>query len=195
MGKIFCIIGKSSTGKDTIFKLLLEREDIKLNRIVSYTTRPIRSKEIQGIDYNFVSIEKKDELLQSGKVIEIRKYETIHGPWFYFTVDDENINLKEEDYLVIGTIESFVKLKDYYGADKVIPIYIEIDDGIRLERALKRERKQEMPKYEEMCRRFLADQEDFSEEKLKEAGIDNIFNNDEDREDTCERIAQFILAR
>lgn len=195
MGNIYCIMGKSSTGKDTIFKLLLEREDITLKRIVSYTTRPIRSKEVPGDEYNFVSIEEKDNLLKEGKVIEIRKYETMLGPWFYFTVDDGSVDLENNDYLLIGTVESFVKIRDYFGKDKVIPIYIEVDDGLRLERALKRERKQEVPKFEEMCRRFLADQEDFSPEKLREAQIENIFNNDDDREDTCDRIAAFIKAK
>ncbi len=193
MGKIYCIIGKSSTGKDTIYKLLLAREDLKLQTIVSYTTRPIRSKEVPGEEYNFVSIEEKDALLEEGKVIEIRKYDTVYGPWFYFTVDDGNVKLDENDYILIGTIESFEKLKEYYG-ENIIPIYIEVDDGMRLERALKRERKQSEPKYEEMCRRFLADQADFSQEKLEKAGINNIFVNNEDREETCERIAQFIKA-
>ena len=193
MGNIYCIIGKSSTGKDTIYKLLLEREDLNLKRIVSYTTRPIRSNEAPGDEYNFVSIEEKDKLLESGKVIEIRKYNTAHGPWFYFTVDDNQVDLENNDYLLIGTVESFVKIRDYY-KDRVYPIYIEVDDGVRLERALKRERKQENPKYEEMCRRFLADQADFARENLEAAGITSIFNNDEDREDTCDRIADFIKA-
>ena len=192
MGHIFCIMGKSSSGKDTIFKLLLGREDLNLNRIVSYTTRPIRSGENNGDDYNFVTLERKDELVESGKVIEIRKYDTVHGPWFYFTVDDESINLDSKDYLIIGTVESYVKIRDYYGKDKVLPIYIEVDDGIRLSRALDRERGQLNPKYEEMCRRFLADQQDFSKENLERAEITNVFNNDENSSITCERIASFI---
>lgn len=192
MGKLYCVIGKSSTGKDTIFKLLLEREDLKLNRIVPYTTRPIRTKEVEGEEYHFVSLEKKDSLIEAGKVIEIRKYDTVHGPWFYFTVDDGAIDLKTKDYIVIGTVESFVKLRDYYGKDLVEAIYIEVDDGVRLERALKRERKQEEPKYEEMCRRFLADQADFSNEKLAQAGIVNIFANNDSIEETCESIISFI---
>ena len=195
MGHIYCIMGKSSSGKDTIFKLLLGREDLNLNRIVSYTTRPIRSGENNGDDYNFVSLEKKDELVESGKVIEIRKYDTVHGPWFYFTVDDESINLDSKDYLIIGTVESYVKIRDYYGADKVLPIYIEVDDGIRLSRALERERGQAHPKYEEMCRRFLADQQDFSKENLERAEISNVFNNDENSTITCDRIASFIKSR
>lgn len=195
MGSIYCIMGKSSSGKDTIFKLLLAREDLQLNRIVSYTTRPIRSNEKPGEEYNYVSIEEKDKLLNDGKVIEIRKYDTVHGPWYYFTVDDGKIDLENNDYLVIGTVESFTKIRDYYGDDVVLPIYIEVDDGLRLSRALERERQQASPKYEEMCRRFLADQQDFSKEKLKAARVTNLFNNDEDSVKTSEKIAQFIKKR
>ena len=195
MGNIYCIMGKSSSGKDTIFKLFLDRTDIDLKTIVSYTTRPIRSHEKPGEEYNFVSIEEKDRLLAEGKVIEIREYNTVHGPWFYFTVDDGSLDLEHHDYLIIGTVESFVKIRDYYGEDKVLPIYIEVDDGIRLTRALEREKMQENPKYEEMCRRFLADQQDFSEENIKNARITNIFNNNKDSKDTCDKIAAFINGR
>lgn len=195
MGSIYCIMGKSSSGKDTIFKLLLDKGDLDLKRIVSYTTRPIRSNEKLGDEYNFVSIEEKDKLVEAGKVIEIRKYDTVHGPWFYFTVDDGQIDLSKNDYLIIGTVESFVKIRDYYGKDAVLPIYIEVDDGVRLSRALERERSQEHPKYEEMCRRFLADQQDFSQENLDAAQVSNVFKNDDDSRITCDRIAAFIKDR
>ena len=111
--------------------------------------------------------------------------------WDYFTVDDGNIDLSRYDYLVIGTIESFVKLRDYFSQDAVLPIYIEVEDGVRLQRALDRERCQKYPKYEEMCRRFLADAADFSKEKLQEAGIHRIFYN-EDLECTEEDIVCFM---
>ena len=195
MGSIYCIMGKSSSGKDTIFKLLLDKGDLDLKRIVSYTTRPIRSNEKPGDEYNFVSIEEKDKLVEAGKVIEIRKYDTVHGPWFYFTVDDGQIDLSKNDYLIIGTVESFVKIRDYYGKDAVLPIYIEVDDGVRLSRALERERSQEHPKYEEMCRRFLADQQDFSQENLDAAQVSNVFKNDDESRITCDRIATFIKDR
>lgn len=195
MGSIYCIMGKSSSGKDTIFKLLLEREDLNLKRIVSYTTRPIRSNEKPGEEYNFVTTDEKDKLVEAGKVIEIRKYDTVHGPWFYFTVDDGNIDLSANDYVVIGTVESFVKLREYYGEKMVLPIYIEVDDGVRLSRALDRERQQSQPKYEEMCRRFLADQQDFSTDKLEKAKITNLFDNNENSKNTCNKIAEFIKKR
>lgn len=195
MGSIYCIMGKSSSGKDTIFKLLLDREDLNLKRIVSYTTRPIRSNEKPGEEYNFVTTDEKDKLVEAGKVIEIRKYDTVHGPWFYFTVDDGNIDLSANDYVVIGTVESFVKLREYYGEKVVLPIYIEVDDGVRLSRALDRERQQSQPKYEEMCRRFLADQQDFAKDKLEKAKITNLFDNNENSKNTCNKIAEFIKKR
>ena len=53
------------------------------------------------------------------------------------------------------------KMQNYFGKENVIPIYIQVDDGVRLERALERERTQKEPKYAELCRRFLADEKDF----------------------------------
>lgn len=191
MGKIFCIIGKSSTGKDTIYKRILERQDLPLHQIVSYTTRPIRAGEEEGIEYHFCTQEERNALLEAGKVIEIRSYDTCHGRWDYFTVDDGQIDLENKNYFIIGTIESFVKIRDYFTDDAVIPIYIEVEDGIRLQRALQREMSQTNPKYEEMCRRFLADASDFSEEKRQEARITHIFYN-KDIHQTEEEIVAYM---
>lgn len=120
MGHIFCLMGKSSSGKDTIYSQLLKDRSLGLDHIVTGTTRPIRAGEQNGREYYFYSTQEMDAL---------------------------------------------------------IPIYLEVDDGLRLQRALDREREQKEPKYAELCRRFLADEEDFSTEKLREAGICRIFQN------------------
>lgn len=147
--------------------------------MIPYTTRPIRDGETEGKEYHFVDLSGFQKLKESGKVIEDRCYQTCHGPWWYFTVDDGSLNLEENLYVFIGTLEAYGKIKEYYGSDKVIPILIEVDDGVRLQRALDRERNQDEPKYEEMCRRFLADSEDFSLDKIEKAGIEKNFMNDE----------------
>lgn len=192
MGKLFYIMGKSSTGKDTIYGELCRREELGLKRLVMYTTRPIRDTEEQGREYFFVEEPQVQELKRQGKIIEMRSYDTVHGVWKYFTVDDQNLKLDRYDYIAIGTLESYAKIKEYYGAEKVIPIYIEVDDGNRLERALKRERKPQNQKYEEMCRRFLADAADYSEENLEKAGITRRFGNDNDRQECIDEVAAFI---
>ena len=177
MGKIFYILGKSSTGKDTIYREICADKNLKLNPVILYTTRPIRDGEKNGITYNFVNEEEYAKIKASGRIIEERVYNTMHGLWRYFTAEDENLRLDEASYIMIGVLSSYVSIRDYYGEDKVIPIYIEVDDGMRLERALKREQKPENGKYAEMCRRFLADAEDFSEDKIREAKIVKRFEN------------------
>ncbi len=177
MGKIVYLMGKSSTGKDTIYKKLLQESRFGLQRIIPYTTRPIRIKEQDGIEYFFTDEEGFENLLKNGKVIEHRAYHTYHGLWRYFTVDDGQFHLQEQNYICIGTLESYESTRNYFGEKNVIPVLIELDDGVRLQRALDREKKQASPKYEEMCRRFLADSEDFSEEKIKKAGIARRFYN------------------
>ena len=192
MGKIFYIIGKSSTGKDTIYKRLLEDESLSLKPIVIYTTRPIREGERHGKEYFFTDEAGLAKLQEDGKVIELRSYNTAHGIWNYFTADSEAVNLDREHYLMIGVLDSFHAVREYYGWDKVIPIYIEVEDGIRLQRALDRERQQITPKYKEMCRRFLADTEDFAEEKIASERIDRRFINN-DLEQCIAEIREFIV--
>ena len=175
MSKIFYLMGKSASGKDTIYKNIKQKLT-EFRSIVIYTTRPIREGEKNGVEYFFVDDSQAVDLQKQGKVIELREYNTVHGIWKYFTVDDGQFDT-EAHVIAIGTLESYVKLKEYFGEEKMVPIYVEVEDGIRLERALARERAQKQPKYEEMCRRFLADAEDFSNEKLKEAGILKRFSN------------------
>lgn len=178
MGKIVYLMGKSSTGKDTIYKNLLAENRFHLQKIIPYTTRPIRIKETDGVQYFFTDEEGYGKLLESGRIIEQRAYHTYHGLWRYFTVDDGRIDLDKQDYICIGTLESYESTKAYFGEENMVPVLIELDDGARLQRALDRERKQSEPKYEEMCRRFLADSEDFAEEKIKKAGIVRRFYNE-----------------
>ena len=118
-----------------------------------------------------------DRFEEAGKVIEMRTYHTVHGDWHYATLDDGQVELDRNDYIILGTLESYEKMKNYYGEENLVPVYIEVEDGERLRRALMREFSQEEPKYAEMCRRFLADSEDFSEENLKKAGITRRFVN------------------
>ena len=177
MGKIFYIMGKSSSGKDSIYRQLEADQELGLRRLVIYTTRPIRDGEENGREYFFVDENKLKEFRRNGKLIEARTYQTVYGPWTYFTADDGQVSVGNDSYLGIGTLDSFVKMKKYYGEDAVCPVYIQVEDGERLSRALKREREQANPKYEEMCRRFIADQSDFSEENILRAGIWKRFQN------------------
>ena len=193
MGKIDYIMGKSSSGKDTIFQKLKEALP-EFKTIVLYTTRPIRAGEQDGLEYHFVKEETLKAFEEKGQIIELRAYNTVHGVWKYFTADDGQINLEKENYLVIGTLESYEQMKKYFGEDALLPIYVQVEDGIRLGRALERERRQQVPNYEELCRRFLADSQDFSEENIARAGIETRFENVE-LESCVSEILRFVKER
>lgn len=177
MGKIYILMGKSASGKDSLYEALLQCEALHIKPVVGYTTRPIRSGETEGKEYHFVEKEELEELRKAGLVIEERVYQTVYGAWHYFTVDDQSLQLEAGNYLYIGTLESYKRIRDYFGEENVVPLYIEVEDGLRLCRAVERERQQAEPKYAELCRRFLADTEDFSESKLQQAGILERYEN------------------
>lgn len=177
MAKIFCIMGKSGSGKDTIFRELLKDKSLGLKPCLIYTTRPRRKGEKDGVDYRFITEKELAELSGAGKVIETRRYDTIRGVWYYCTVEDGQFE-GPCSHIVITTLASYISLRNYFGKDKVVPVYICVDDGERLRRALNREMSEEHPDYEEMCRRFLADSADFSVENLKNGGICRFYKND-----------------
>ncbi len=196
MGRLFYIMGKSATGKDHVYRDLLKDTGLDLTPLVLYTTRPIRAGETDGKEYHFTDEAGLARLRREGKIIEERVYQTVQGPWYYFTADDGQLRLKEKDYLGIGTLESYEKLLEHFGIDVMVPLYIETEDGLRLERAMKREKKQNPPRYDEMCRRFLADCEDFSEEKVLHAGIGHRFlNNDRPLDEVTEEVKTYILEK
>ena len=177
MGRIYYLLGKSATGKDTLYKEILKRRP-KLRTVTMYTTRPIREGETDGVEYFFTDREELERQLASGKVIESRTYQTIAGPWTYYTVDDGQFDVADDECcLMIGTLESYEKMCAYFEAGKMVPVYIEVPDGIRLLRAVKREENQKRTNYREVCRRYLADEKDFSEENLERLGITKRYQN------------------
>lgn len=170
MGKLFVMMGKSASGKDTLYCRMLERF-ASLHPVIPYTTRPIRAGETEGEAYHFVSAGQMEQMKSRGQIVECRCYQTMRGPWYYFTAEDGQIDFSKGDFVLISTLEGYEQIRQFYGADRVVPLYIEVEDFLRLERSLARERQQEKPCVAEVCRRFLADEEDFSEENLKRLGI------------------------
>ncbi len=187
-------MGKSATGKDTVYKRLLERFEGRFKNVVMYTTRPIRAGEKNGVEYYFVTIPEKEKMLADGKVLEIRLYNTCYGPWWYFTADDGQIDLSTGDYMMITTLGGYENIRNCFGADNVIPIYTDIDNYTRLHRAVERENKQKVPNFSEVCRRYLADEEDFRESELERLGVTKRFIND-DLNRCLEEIAAWISTK
>ena len=80
MKKLFCVMGKSATGKDTIYREILRRMP-DLGTVIPYTTRPMRDGETDGKEYYFIRAAEMEKLDAEGKIIESRVYQTVCGPW------------------------------------------------------------------------------------------------------------------
>ena len=170
MGKLFVFMGKSASGKDTLYRLVMEKYR-NLHPVIPYTTRPIRAGETEGAEYHFVTEEEMHEMQHRNQIVEYRCYQTVKGPWYYFTAEDGQIDFEKGDFALISTLEGYEQIRNFYGEERVVPLYIEVEDMLRIERSLAREKQQEKPCVAEVCRRFLADEADFSEENLQRLGI------------------------
>ena len=175
MGKIIYIVGKSATGKDTIYNELKSILYNKAKPIIATTTRPIRPGEVNGETYNFIDDQTMMNLELGNKIIEQRKYETVEGLWTYATIND-NIDITKNNYIGIGTLVSLKEMKKNFGND-IIPIYIEVDNDIRMKRSISREALGNH-NYNEMCRRWLADEDDFSQQNIDAANVITVYNNE-----------------
>lgn len=164
MSKIFCIIGKSASGKDTLYKKIIANKDENLVSVVPYTTRPKRVNEENGVDYYFVSESDMKTFENENRIIEKRKYLTVKGIWYYFTCDFEMQD--DKNYILITTLEGLSGIIKRYGEDNVCIVYLYLDDKERLLRCIERESMQVKPDYTEVCRRFIADNSDFPDEVI-----------------------------
>ncbi len=180
MKNVYYIIGKSGTGKNTIYEQLREKYP-QFTPMVQYTTRPKREGEEEGKEYHFVSKSGFAFLVHAGTTITSRSYNTKQGIWRYATVDPEKFTnaTLEDSCIAIGSLSFFKEVRDYYGADKVIPIYLEVEENLRFERLVAREQSQKNCDYRELCRRYESDCMAFTEKRLKQAGISRVFKNTE----------------
>ena len=157
MSRIFCIVGKSCSGKDTLYARILAQNRPGRVPVVPCTTRPRRPGEVEGQSYHFVTQEQLRQYENQGQVIEKREYHTTQGLWTYFTLRFD----LDTDRLLITTLAGARALMDCYGPGHVRVVYLHVDDRTRLLRYIDRESRQARPDYAEVCRRFLADQTDF----------------------------------
>ena len=78
MSKIYYLMGKSSTGKDTIYKELRKRMP-QLKNVTIYTTRPRREGEKEGEEYFFTDETELEKFKTEDRLIEERAYNTVYG--------------------------------------------------------------------------------------------------------------------
>lgn len=194
MEKIIMLMGPSSSGKDTLYKCILKKDQFRkynMKEIILHTTRPMRKGETNGKEYYFVDDKEMLKKEAEGKIIEKRSYNTTFGIRNYFTCSDK-IDSKGI-YITSNTLEAYDQYLNHYNRKHLIPVLIQVNDGIRLQRALSREREETNPRYDEMCRRFMADNIDFNLENIKKRNITDICYNNESIEESLEQIEKIFV--
>ena len=151
-------MGKASTGKDTLTKML--SETLELPIALSFTTRPMRVGEKQGVEYNFISDDDFWDLHGCDLLAEYTSYEVASGETWHYGLTKEELE-KAEYVLVIVNPDGLKQLKEIYG-HKICSILIDAPADVRIKRYLDRDEVTES-KAEECCRRFLADNKDFKD--------------------------------
>ena len=190
---IFYIMGRSGSGKDTIYNRLINSSNLKelnFKKVILHTTRPMRHGEQDGREYYFVDDKTFDEMRMQDKFAELREYNTVNGVWKYGTsIDSFN---QDGYYIGIGTLESFAKLKDKFG-NNIKEIFIKVDEDKLLQRTILRATGDSKQSLDEVKRRFEADRVDFSDKKIDSVGINKIFYNNT-LDDCVNEIEQYILS-
>ena len=146
------LCGKAGSGKDYLLSKILEHYGDELNPLVSDTTRPPRAGEEDGKEYNFLSYAD----FFAKKHIEVTSYNvTGEETWLYGTP----YSALREDKINIGILNPDGVRQLYEKDDLNIHIFlVTATDKTRMLRQMNREK---YPNYAEICRRFLADEEDF----------------------------------
>jgi guanylate kinase len=155
------IFGKSGTGKTTLLKQLIEDEDLGLTPIVTCTTRPPRTGEVNEVDYYFISEEEFNELKETGELMEYSSYEVANGEtWYYGSLFKDFIDNK--DRIIVVNPDGIKSILDNCKR-RSIPtstFLISASDSKRTERLLKRGDDKN-----EITRRIKADNKDFADAK------------------------------
>lgn len=153
------IIGESASGKSTLQKMLI-KDDPKYKKVITYTTRPMRDGEVDGVDYHFISQSTFDELVKRDFFVEYAKYRD----WCYGTA---KADCKNKNAVVVLTPAGMRALKRL-GFD-ITSIYLYVDRRSRLINILARG-----DNIDEAYRRNLSDIGQF-DEVIKE--VDYVIDN------------------
>lgn len=150
--KILAIAGKAGSGKDTLLREVCNSE-VPINEIISYTTRPIREREEDGVNYHFVSSAEFLDMVSKNKMLEDSNF---NGWWYGTSIDALRTDMVNVGVFNPEGIRSLLKFQDLFD----IHIYwIQAMPKTRMLRQLNREQN---PDVNEIVRRYGADEADFA---------------------------------
>ena len=153
---MYIIVGAGGSGKSTLQEYLIKNYHKNFDRAISTTTRPMRKREYDGIDYHFINVYDFCEKENKSELYCVEQY----NDWFYAI---EKKELEKENGLAVltpvgvKTLKSeLAKLNDLNKLNNITVIYLKVDGKSRLKKMLEsRSDKQECH------RRYIADEKMF----------------------------------
>lgn len=120
--------GASASGKTEVAKLLAKKYGI--TKIITTTTRTMRSGEVNGKDYFFISKENFEEMIHEGKFVEY----TFYNDNLYGSTKEQ---ISDNKCIVIDPagLRNYIKLKNEY---RIVTFFLEADEETRKERMISR---------------------------------------------------------
>ena len=137
--KLFCILGKSASGKTTILNEVLSKLDIPV--LLSCTTRPPRNDESNGVDYNFVTFTAFDEDYKNENILEydVFRIDSIKETWVYYTKKSDLLLPTTSQIKIVSPTGLSQLMSNKELRDNIVSIYIDAPDRLRKKRYLTRE--------------------------------------------------------
>ena len=186
---VIVLMGKSCCGKDCVRR---ELERWGYNNIVSYTSRPIRENEVDGIDYNFVNRGQFEKMIMTEQMIEYRTYNTLFNgnpDTWYYGLRKEKLDFSNKHVVILDLdgVENFIK---YYGRKNCFIVYMCCPREERKRRAIERGSFD----ITEWKRRLIDDDKAFKAKKLNKLTDFTVVNMNNEIED-IPKIAQILNNR
>lgn len=177
MGKIVLFLGPTLAGQEILKVRLMKEENYNFHKIIKTTTREKRFNEIDRDNYHFISVERLKNI-PTEEIVERKDLENIT----YFT-HSKDIDLENNNYLDVNSIEGLNKYIAYYGENAIVPIFVKMNRDERIQLVLNHERQKNNPNYSAMCQKYLDEASIYSDENLAKRNITDIVNNNGDLED------------
>ena len=176
---ILVLMGKTASGKDSIAKELYR--NYQLRKILTYTTRPPRQGELDGVDYHFISNSEFQKGIKYDAFVEWKSYRTVEGEWFYGTARKDIL----KDGVLILTPQGVKDL--YQNSNQIIrTVYIKASEDVIMQRLVAR---RDNPV--EAKRRLEHDNLDFDDSIIKQFVDYEILNEGRQIPEIAEEIANY----
>ena len=187
--KLVVLCGKSGVGKSTVKDIVIKRGI--LPNATSVTTRQRRENEIEGEDYQFISLEEFLKMGDNNELLEFTDYFIPNEGYVGYGLPKKNVDLTKSSYITILNPNGIEQLFKEMSPSDILVIYIKRNDHDRVIDYLNREKGKDVRKVLENClERYTRDEIDFRDIDLL---ADYMVENDGNIQDLFQRVVDIIM--